>query len=98
MSFKDRVSELSNNSGILEYAADGASLCYETLKTCKIILEDLMGPGGYTAKDLIDLYPRLVTCEIEIALKEKQKKVLNQTDTIESLNFLQTKKKLNGPS
>ena len=37
MSFKDRVSELSNNSGILEYAADGASLCYETLKTCKII-------------------------------------------------------------
>jgi hypothetical protein len=99
MSFKDRLSELSELSGALAYAKEGAQLCHETLKTCKIILEDLMGPGNFSAQDVLNLYPRLVGCEIEVALKEQQKKILNKTETdIDSLTLLQNKKKINNIS
>jgi hypothetical protein len=99
MSFKDRLSELSELSGALAYAKEGAQLCHETLKTCKIILEDLMGPGNFSAQDVLNLYPRLVSCEIEVALKEQQKKILNKTETdIDSLTLLQNKKKINNIS
>ena len=97
-SFKDRLTELEGKTDYLTYAKEGASLCHDTLKTCKAILEDLMGPGNFTTQDLLDLYPRLVTCEIEIALKEQQKKVLNKTDDLETLTFLQSKKKINNIS
>lgn len=97
--FKSRLSELENLSGALAYAKEGAQLCHETLKTCKVILEDLMGPGNFTAQDILDLYPRLVSCEIEVALKEQQKKILNKSETdIDSLNLLQQKKKINNLS
>lgn len=99
MTFKDRMKELENASGVLAYAKEGAGLCYETLKTCKVILEDLMGAGNYTAEDLLDLYPRLISCEIEVALKEQQKKVLAKPDEgLDALTFLQHKKKINNIS
>ncbi len=98
MSFKDRLKELENSSGAMIFAKEGAELCYETLKTCKAILEDLMGSGNFTSQDLLDLYPKVISCEIEVALKEQQKKVLNKTDSVDSLNLLQTKKKINNIS
>jgi hypothetical protein len=97
-SFKDRLVELEKKTDYLIYAKEGASLCYETLKTCKVILEDLMGPGNFNAQDVLDLYPKLISCEIEVALREQQKKVLNKTDDLESLTFLQNKKKINNIS
>ncbi len=99
MTFKDRMKELENASGVLAYAKGGAELCYETLKTCKVILEDLMGAGNFTAADILDLYPRVVSCEIEVALKEQQKKVLAKSDEgLDALTLLQHKKKINNIS
>lgn len=101
MKFKERLEELKHlqeKKDIFRYAADGATLCYETLKTSKLILEDIMGSGNYDAKDVLDVYAKLVGCEIESSLKELQDQFKSRAEDIDLNQILQLKKKINNLS
>lgn len=97
MDFKKRLEELKSFAGTFDAAHDGAVLCYETLKTSKIMLDDLMA-GKYDTKDLLDLYTKLIGCEIEVSLKNLQSKMTPSTSHAEELQLLKVRKKLNNLS
>lgn len=97
MIFKDRLNELKkiNNS---EVAIEGAELCYDTLKTSKAILDDLIGDGKYDSKDLLELYSKLVGCEVECSLKKIYSKTTRTDDDLDKLQLINVRKKLNNLS
>jgi len=97
MFFKKRIDELKsiNHS---DAAVEGAELCHETLKTSKAILDDVMGTGQYDSKDLLDLYSKLVSCEIEVNLKKIYLKSSQSKEDLEALQVINARKKLNNLS
>lgn len=97
MSFKKRLDELKTKN-YSEVAVEGAELCHETLKTSKAILDDVMGWGNYDSKDLLDLYSKLVGCEVEVSLKKIYSKKSQSSDDLETLQLINARKKLNNLS
>lgn len=99
MEFKKRLLELENNKDTVPQAMGGAKLCYETLKTCKAILVDVMGDSSFVSiKDILELYPKLVGCEIEVAMQELKQNMSSVTSNEALGQMLLNRKKINDMS
>lgn len=103
--FKNRLQELNATRFVSKnpYAEEGAVLVYETLKTAKILLEDLYPTLNHSISDLVLIHDLLVRGETDIAKAKINAEIAaamqgkKQEDLVDSLMSL-TKKTPEGVS